>query len=574
LVAAVVVVLRVLLSDPAPETLPSPQATATAPSDTVAVTAPAPAAEAVVAATPVPEVVPAPEATTAPAPAADTVVAATPVPEVVPAPEATAAPAPAADPAVVATPVPEAVPVPEATTAPAPAADPAIAATPEPEVVPAPAPAFDVVRVEPDGAALVAGRAAPDASVAVLVDARVVAETRADAQGTFAALFTLPPSPAARLVTLRMILPDGRQVGSDAPVLLPPSPVVEVAAAPAEAAAPEPAADPATPAPEALVTADTPTAPTAALLLGADGARVLQPAANAAADAPVTVDAISYTPEGEVVLAGRGAPLSVVRVYLDGAPRAEMAVGVDGGWGGVLADVAPGVYQLRADQIDGTGRVTARFETPFQRETLSRLAEVSGQGAPATAPADTVSAAPAPVASVDASDPVTPETVAAQPAVSASAPAVVPQDVPQPAPVTVAAASAPLASAAAEPAAPIAAAPAPGAAPTPGPGVPAVPVSEPVAPGPVPETVPVPAAAPTQVASVAPTPPPADGAAPSAPVTVTVQPGFTLWAIAKGQYGDGILYVQVFEANRGQIRDPDLIYPGQVFTLPTGVTAP
>ena len=53
-----------------------------------------------------------------------------------------------------------------------------------------------------------------------------------------------------------------------------------------------------------------------------------------------------------------------------------------------------------------------------------------------------------------------------------------------------------------------------------------------------------------------------------APVTVTVQPGFTLWSIAKENFGDGILYVQVFEANRDKIRDPDLIYPGQVFSIP------
>jgi nucleoid-associated protein YgaU len=67
-------------------------------------------------------------------------------------------------------------------------------------------------------------------------------------------------------------------------------------------------------------------------------------------------------------------------------------------------------------------------------------------------------------------------------------------------------------------------------------------------------------------------PPPSETAAaappPPAPVTVTVQPGFTLWAIARGRWGDGNMYVQVFEANRDRIRDPDLIYPGQVFTIP------
>jgi nucleoid-associated protein YgaU len=50
--------------------------------------------------------------------------------------------------------------------------------------------------------------------------------------------------------------------------------------------------------------------------------------------------------------------------------------------------------------------------------------------------------------------------------------------------------------------------------------------------------------------------------------SVTVQKGNTLWAIARDRYGEGILYVRVFEANRNNIRDPDLIYPGQVFDLP------
>lgn len=49
---------------------------------------------------------------------------------------------------------------------------------------------------------------------------------------------------------------------------------------------------------------------------------------------------------------------------------------------------------------------------------------------------------------------------------------------------------------------------------------------------------------------------------------VTVQTGDTLWAIARDRYGEGVLYVKVVDANRANIRDPDLIYPGQVFDLP------
>ena len=49
---------------------------------------------------------------------------------------------------------------------------------------------------------------------------------------------------------------------------------------------------------------------------------------------------------------------------------------------------------------------------------------------------------------------------------------------------------------------------------------------------------------------------------------VTVQTGNTLWGIASQKYGDGMMFVRVFEANKDRIRDPDLIYPGQVFTVP------
>ncbi|MBF9042158.1 LysM peptidoglycan-binding domain-containing protein [Rhodobacterales bacterium HKCCE4037] len=49
---------------------------------------------------------------------------------------------------------------------------------------------------------------------------------------------------------------------------------------------------------------------------------------------------------------------------------------------------------------------------------------------------------------------------------------------------------------------------------------------------------------------------------------ITVQPGFTLWGIAENNFGEGILYVQIFEENRDQIRDPNWIFPGQIFRLP------
>ncbi|NVJ70750.1 MAG: LysM peptidoglycan-binding domain-containing protein [Alphaproteobacteria bacterium] len=49
---------------------------------------------------------------------------------------------------------------------------------------------------------------------------------------------------------------------------------------------------------------------------------------------------------------------------------------------------------------------------------------------------------------------------------------------------------------------------------------------------------------------------------------VFVRPGNTLWQIARQLYGSGVRYTVIFRENSEQIRDPDMIYPGQIFRLP------
>ncbi len=49
---------------------------------------------------------------------------------------------------------------------------------------------------------------------------------------------------------------------------------------------------------------------------------------------------------------------------------------------------------------------------------------------------------------------------------------------------------------------------------------------------------------------------------------VVVQPGNSLWRIARRVYGQGIEYSVIYSANSRQIADPDMIYPGQIFVLP------
>ena len=49
---------------------------------------------------------------------------------------------------------------------------------------------------------------------------------------------------------------------------------------------------------------------------------------------------------------------------------------------------------------------------------------------------------------------------------------------------------------------------------------------------------------------------------------LTVQAGSNLWRMAENLYGSGVRYTLIYEANRDSIRDPDLIYPGQIFKIP------
>ncbi len=360
-------------------------------------------------------------------------------------------------------------------------------------------PVIDTWRVAADGEAVVSGSAEPGATVSVVVDDSVVASGQATGSGEFAILFTLAPNPNPGLMWLSMSLDGQPPVLSEQMVALGPiqGPQTEVAAAEAV-----PSEEPVAPALE------TPATPPA-LLLSQEGAVVLQEPAQPALPASTTVmiDTITYTPEGEVQVGGRGAPGAGLRLYLDNAEKVTLQIPATGLWSTTLPDTAPGVYTLRADQLDADGTVTSRFETPFKRETLEALAAVQG-------------AAPEPVAQDMAALTEAP----AQPAMTAA------------------------------------------------PATPAEPIDPTELSA---ETAATDEPTPTAEAPGAPAVAQSDAPAPAAAsVTVTVQPGFTLWGIAQERYGNGVLYVQVFEANKDKIKDPDLIYPGQVFSVPESATAP
>ncbi|MBB06533.1 MAG: hypothetical protein CML03_13655 [Pseudooceanicola sp.] len=335
----------------------------------------------------------------------------------------------------------------------------------------------------------------------------------------------------------------------------------------------------------------TPAAPTV-LLSNKEGVRVLQ--APGAATTEVTLDSISYSDTGVVQLSGRGDAGDFVRIYLDGTPVALAEIADTGAWETDLDEVASGLYTLRVDQVDAAGSVVSRVETPFKREALERLAaaraavaagaiaaESAATGDAGQQPGQTrqsARSAPQQVAGPQAltdTPEATPST-RAQVVSGASAQSNEPEPTGPTGEQYVADASAnsdpsgrgtgfsdtssgtttqTSAQTTAQTTAPNMAQGQPATSDNP---AAVAPVSSPTRS----------AAAPDDPA--APTGP---GATPNVAPTVTqvtVQPGSTLWAIARKSYGEGILYVRVFEANKRLIRDPDLIYPGQVFTVPTG----
>ncbi|MEM6634765.1 MAG: LysM peptidoglycan-binding domain-containing protein [Pseudomonadota bacterium] len=466
------------------------------------------------------------------------------------------------------------------------------------ETTPSDIPEFDLVRVAPDGSTVVAGRAPPGSDVRILIDGGEVSRGTADDRGNFVSIFFIEPSSIARVVSLDASLPGGERRLSEAAVILTPNAVADttavaeatgtdgvredstdagetqlalagpetgddggegsagagatylpedtvpmpggvaedevlestgdaVARAPADTDLDEPAATVATngtdsdrtaaaaedpgaaqqpdaggetepalsagdtgddgvapvtedtadqavvetvevetaPArersPEVMVeapgaqtvTPEPSTGPSVALaapapsapgvvLVDPSGTRVLQAPDGVAPELleNLVLDAISYDDTGDVALSGRsGQADGFVRVYINNRPILTEAIDDDGNWRADLPEIDSGVYTLRVDEVDASGAVTSRIETPFQREDEGVLAEAQA------------------LATESGS---------------------------------------------------------------------------------------------TQLQ------------------LVTVQPGFTLWGIATSNYDDGFEYVRIYEANRDQIRDPDLIYPGQVFTVP------
>ena len=357
----------------------------------------------------------------------------------------------------------------------APAAEPAVAqdagrttppAAAEPKKDVSDSPRFDVVRVNPEGETVMAGRARPGSTVTILDKDKSIGEVTADERGEWVFVPEKPLAPGSRQLGLEMRKKSGKIVQSESVVVLVvPEKGKDIAGRPTETPSqplalkvPRQGAGPSTVLQKPMIVARNPAAgpprftavaPTPRGVLPAP--RAVPPTAAAAVPKPaavsggptampprpaaggvtfrLSVDTVDYDDTGRLSISGRAPPGALVQLYLNNRFIGRTRAGSDGTWS-LSPDrmVVPGLYTLRVDHVDANGRVLARMAILFAR---------------------------------------------------------------------------------------------------------AEPLTE-IRPGTV----------------------------------VVVQPGNSLWRLARRAYGAGIQYTMIFEANRDQIRDPDLIYPGQVFTLP------
>jgi LysM domain len=344
------------------------------------------------------------------------------------------------------------------------------------------APSFDLVRVEPDGESVIAGRAAPGATIELLRGDQVHARAAADASGLFA-IVPPPLPPGSHQVALQSIAPDGTRQRSaqsvtvvitdaktrplvtltapDMPtvVLSNPEPPTKVAEEPkpetkaAEAKPAEP--QPAQPGPQqqAGVALPVPSPPA--------------PPGQTAARAEIKIVTVEAE-EGKLFVSGLSSPGATVRLYLNESLIAPGGAGGDGKVSfSIASGVKPGDYRIRLDDVDPvSGQVRSRAEVGFN------------------VPVQVASARPQAPASPQGGNP------SAQPS--------------------------------------------------------------------------------REVASALP-----EGQMASAGTivipninTAIVSRGDNLWRISQRVYGKGLRYTVIYGANQEQIRNPDLIYPGQVFVLP------
>ncbi len=419
-------------------------------------------------------------------------------------------------------------------------ADESTVATP----TPAP-PVFDLLRVEPNGDMVVAGVAQPGAELELVTGAETLTNTTANDRGEFVAILDVPLEPGDYEIVLRATGPDGVVMSSEetAIVSIPengtdgvialveapgePSrlitvPETEIAQAEEQPAESEQEAEAEVAQEPEGTESETPAVETA---------EVEQPEAEAekpveATDQKIRIEAVEI--DGPTVfVAGAAAPGTKLRVYANEILLGDTEASAQGRFLiEVNRDLPVGDYIIRADALASNGAdVVMRAAVPFTRSAGEKLAAVAVPVAPRLPDeAPQIETVVPASGSTDSSVEASTEQDTTQAAAADSSAQNTGQSGTQQA-----------ASANSESEATLA---------------------------------PTDQSASTETASAQ-----VQGTTLDQPLTpvensVVIRRGDTLWHISRRVYGRGIKYTTIYRANEDQIRDPDMIWPGQVFALP------
>ncbi len=275
-----------------------------------------------------------------------------------------------------------------------------------------PLPSFDIVRVEPNGDAVIAGRTEPGSTVTIMSHDGALAEVATDDSGAWVAILDQPLAPGDHELWVSAQSEDGKRLESNVAVVMsvPDAVAGETAVATVEegddssggfslgnAASSSgndtslglsqdsdtgnlSTADAASAVDEALdeagagLTGDE----VLAVVVPRDGTGdidVLQAPGDGvgiSGGGDLTLDSLSYDTDGNVTLSGQAEPGATVVPYVDGEPAGQTTADADGAWQLTLdKELAEGQYDLRVDQLGEGGDVSARLETPFQQAAFT-----------------------------------------------------------------------------------------------------------------------------------------------------------------------------------------------------------
>jgi nucleoid-associated protein YgaU len=205
-------------------------------------------------------------------------------------------------------------------------------------------PSFDIVKIDPGGQAVIAGRAAPGARVRVLDGDTPIGEATADARGEWVVVTKAPLAAGERQLVIEAT---SRATG----VTRRSDDVVALSVAPA----------------------DRKGASLAVLLPGdADQVpRILQ-RPEAAAAGGLSLDTAEFDASGRLLLSGRAEPNARLKLYAGNQPLGTAAADAAGKWSAITPrPQSSGALELRIDQLTADGAVAHRVAQAFAPPPVS-----------------------------------------------------------------------------------------------------------------------------------------------------------------------------------------------------------